>query len=239
MKNIIDVSLAAVHTHTHTHTHTDNSSEIKILADNKIQINNIYNKSYASKNYKIAGITLIALVITIVILIILAGISIAAIKNIQIIDKAKEAKEKYKNVQVKENEILEQYSNEINVSSIKKSTRENLENTEYTLDEQIIGKWINGKNIYRKIIEINQNLPSYSSYKNIDIEYIPVDEIINIDCLYKVNNNTYTTTQNRGYTSYIKDEKNNKGTLQICQGQTGGDGAYATYCIMQYTKTND
>ena len=29
MKNINDVSLAAVHTHTHTHTHTCNFNEIK------------------------------------------------------------------------------------------------------------------------------------------------------------------------------------------------------------------
>ena len=127
MKNIIDVSLAAVH----THTHTDNSSEIKILADNKIQINNIYNKSYASKNYKIAGITLIALVITIVILIILAGISIGVIKNTGIIEKAKQAKDdtnyvvaaekvalainsSYDNSGNRSNELLKENINKIN-----------------------------------------------------------------------------------------------------------------------------
>ena len=97
----------------YTHTHTDNSSEIKILADNKIQINNIYNKSYASKNYKIAGITLIALVTTIVILIILAGISIGTLKNSSLFGKAKKATSDYTNSEKKEKNMLNDYESQI------------------------------------------------------------------------------------------------------------------------------
>ena len=56
MKNIIDKSLAAVHTHTHTHTHTDSFKKIKS------NMKEYKNKSYLSiKNN--GGITLIAFVI--------------------------------------------------------------------------------------------------------------------------------------------------------------------------------
>ena len=61
------------------------------------------------KTKELKGITLIALVITIVILLILAGISISALTNQGLFEKAKEAKQKYENAQKNESEILETY----------------------------------------------------------------------------------------------------------------------------------
>ena len=60
------------------------------------------------------GITLVALVITIIILLILAGISIAALTNTGLFDKAKKAKIEIENAQELENEILADYENKIN-----------------------------------------------------------------------------------------------------------------------------
>ena len=51
-------------------------------------------------NFKNKGITLIALVITIIVLLILAGISIQTIKNIQLFEKTKTAKEEDKKAEV-------------------------------------------------------------------------------------------------------------------------------------------
>ena len=102
MKDIIDKSLAAVH--------TDSLNEIK---NNK--------EEYKNKSYLIiknnGGITLIALVVTIVILIILAGISIIGVTKNGIFSKAKIAKEKYTNAQKIENKKLQEYEKSLTDSS--------------------------------------------------------------------------------------------------------------------------
>ena len=54
------------------------------------------------KTNKQKGITLVALVITIIILLILAGISIQAITNTGLFEKAKEAKKKYTEAEERE-----------------------------------------------------------------------------------------------------------------------------------------
>ena len=55
------------------------------------------------------GITLVALVITIVILLILAGISISALTNTGIFQKAKDAKSASENAEKEQNKILDEY----------------------------------------------------------------------------------------------------------------------------------
>ena len=59
------------------------------------------------------GITLVALVITIVILLILAGISISALSNTGIFQKAKEAKQKSDDATVDQNTKLDEYEKEL------------------------------------------------------------------------------------------------------------------------------
>ena len=53
------------------------------------------------------GITLVALVITIIILLILAGISISALTNTGIFEKAKDAKEKSEVAEKQQSETLD------------------------------------------------------------------------------------------------------------------------------------
>ena len=74
------------------------------------------------------AITLIALVITIVVLLILAGISISALTNQGLFEKAKEAKQKSEDAQKNESAILENYlaqMNAITFSNINKNERRN------------------------------------------------------------------------------------------------------------------
>ena len=59
------------------------------------------------------GITLVALVITIIILLILAGISISALTNTGIFQRAKDAKQKSANAELDQNTKLDEYENEI------------------------------------------------------------------------------------------------------------------------------
>ena len=59
------------------------------------------------------GITLVALVVTIVVLLILAGISISALTNTGIFQKAKEAKQKSEDASEKEQSLLYEYEDEL------------------------------------------------------------------------------------------------------------------------------
>ncbi len=59
------------------------------------------------------GITLVALVVTIVLLLILAGISISALTNTGIFQKAKDAKQKSANAELDQNTKLDSYEEEI------------------------------------------------------------------------------------------------------------------------------
>ena len=59
------------------------------------------------------GITLVALVVTIVILLILAGISISALTNTGIFQKAKDAKKASENAEKEQNAILSEYEKEM------------------------------------------------------------------------------------------------------------------------------
>lgn len=74
------------------------------------------------KNQKDTGITLVALVITIIILLILAGISVSALTNTGLFNKAKEARQKSENAQILENSTLAKYENTI--ESIDNNTRQ-------------------------------------------------------------------------------------------------------------------
>ena len=71
------------------------------------------------------GITLIALVVTIIILLILAGIAIKTLTKTGLFENTKEAKGKYRNLETKENQILTNYSEQINNFNSIASNREN------------------------------------------------------------------------------------------------------------------
>ena len=98
------------------------------------------------------GITLVALVVTIIILLILAGVSIAALTNTELFEKAKKAEHESKNAQELENTIFEDYENSINEIVATGSREENSDKNTYSLEEKQIGTWIDGKKIYRKTI---------------------------------------------------------------------------------------
>ena len=61
------------------------------------------------------GITLISLIIIIILLLVLAGVTINILSNSGIFERAKEAKEKWSDATEKEENLLNQYSNEIDV----------------------------------------------------------------------------------------------------------------------------
>lgn len=156
MKNIMNKSLAAVH----THTHTGESNGLKN-----------FEKEHKIKNYY--GITLIALVITIVVLIILAGVIISiTLGNGGIIDRAKTAKEQYQNATEQEQTDVAKMTNEID-----KNVNGNRETA--TLTEQTVTNMLNNLLVtrkYSKSISVNANTYYFDGGINVDdIEgYTPI-----------------------------------------------------------------
>ncbi len=89
------------------------------------------------------GITLVALVITIVILLILAGISISALSNTGIFQKAKDAKKASENAEKEQRETLGEYEKELNKYTAQELT-ENKINTVLSKTENTVLKDKNG-----------------------------------------------------------------------------------------------
>ena len=106
------------------------------------------------------GITLVALVITIVILLILAGISIQAITNTGLFEQAEKAKKKTENAQIEENEILENYYEQMtSYGGGKQSSAEETAATTHTAAEITYG-WDEIANMAKVIsntTSINEN----------------------------------------------------------------------------------
>ena len=130
------------------------------------------------------AITLIALVITIIILLILAGISISALTQTGLFGKAKEAEQKSKAALELENTTLGDYENEIN-EIVSTGSREESNDNKYSLEEKIIGTWIDGKKIYRrvytgKVTAYNQDLFTVEDQ---------IDALVDIKGYIKMNTN--------------------------------------------------
>ena len=142
------------------------------------------------------GITLIALVITIIILLVLAGVAIAQLTGNGLFEKVQLAKELSDEAQQKENTTLQQYENLIEDTinnnretvTISKEEYDRLKNANtYTTNEVAIGTWIDGKTIYRKIIEIPSGVPT-SGVVNTVGDYSWIDHFLRADAISGSNN---------------------------------------------------
>lgn len=106
----------------------------------------------------------------------------------------------------------------------------------YSLDEVVIGKWINGKPIYRKVID-------FGSLPNSDIKTVPLN-INNLDNVIKLFAIATTGTVIRCLPAsspigeaYNIDIDINGTNIEI---RTGIDrSSYTAYIIVEYTKTTD
>lgn len=135
------------------------------------------------------GITLVALVITIVILLILAGISIASLTGNGLFEKAKLAKERQENAQAKEDETLGEYENKI--GEFVEGTREQGNCNEiYSLEEQVIGTWIDGKPLYRKVIR--EQITATGSREYFLSQSVPEAESYIIESAFVFSDSSYT-----------------------------------------------
>lgn len=112
---------------------------------------------------------------------------------------------------------------------------------EYSTEEKIVGKWIDGKPIYEKVIY--ENITD-RNWNNIQMN-VSIDNIIKLKgILYQGNGhpyfielqgNTYPNIDNRAMLLYKKDEKYI--SYGVLYTQTDLSSAYL-YIIIQYTKTD-
>ncbi len=108
----------------------------------------------------------------------------------------------------------------------------------YSTDEQVVGKWIDGKPLYRKVVTVNA--PSQAN--NSEIIYSlesgcnirKIDGFIITKTKNKYNINTYFTTSDFIY-AYIHNDNR---TIYMKIGNTAYIGSTVTL-ILEYTKTTD
>ena len=187
------------------------------------------------------AITLVALVITIIVLIILAGITITQLNNNGLLKNTNLARGKYINSQKVENVIIDEYSNQINNYQIAGNGRYGVNTmNNYSLDEQIIGTWIDGNTIYKKTIvvtTINNTDFIFDAKEKIDKN---IDKVLatyglgivddgttytNLPCYY--NNSAYLGCFTKSQTKEV----------HIRSGSQYASGTY--YLTFEYTKTTD
>lgn len=131
-----------------------------------------------------------ALVVTIIILLILVGISIQTIMNTELFTNAKETKNAVENSQNAENSIISSYDKKIKETLT--GNREEIKNNEYKEEEKAVGTWIDGKNLYRKVLVKEQTIEPSQTALNIKMGNIENLEYIwdyNIICTNNLNAN--------------------------------------------------
>jgi hypothetical protein len=102
----------------------------------------------------------------------------------------------------------------------------------YSTAEQIIGKWINNKPLYRKVISIS-NLVITTSLTTYPVGLINPDKIVKIDLSMRYSNNHWFTFWH--LTDITYDPINNKILLYGDSTATFPEA----YIIIEYTKTTD
>lgn len=183
------------------------------------------------------GITLIALIITIILLLILSGISIQILNQNGLIKKAEKAKTTITNAQNVENITLAKYNNKIDevisgsrdTITLSKEEYERFKNSStYSEEEKIIGTWIDGKPLYRKIISLDNIIrvygPGWKNF-NLGLSTLNVDKISTIKLL------NYTFI-NYPAAVYIADDN-------LCIYISTSDYYDFSTVVLEYTKTTD
>jgi len=124
----------------------------------------------------------------------------------------------------------------LNNNDIKNTNNKIQESNKYNLEETIIGYWINGKPIYRKVIDCG-NLPNNSS-KNVAHGITNYDDVIKLEGVIRYSTYRFPIPSVPGTTS--------QGTLGLMMGGTNitlrtttDMTSWTAYVIIEYTKTTD
>lgn len=120
--------------------------------------------------------------------------------------------------------------NTTNKSNVVNAINEVNNKFNYSTEEQVIGKWTNGKPIYRKIV--SGTVPQSDQYPIVATGITNLDKVVSISLLLAYGDNRQYFSSTR-YTYYLSKENDNK--ITIVAPDVEGDATF-TIC---YTKTTD
>ena len=129
---------------------------------------------------------------------------------------------------------IETVDNKFNFLTAKIETVDNKFN--FSTDEIIIGKWIDGKNIYRKVIDVRHNGLGVISFR-INVTDLHINYLVNSNALGSGYNNY---GGNKWVMSCITDSGEKDLYLEgKTQNILGKSNEYMHFVILEYTKTTD
>ena len=117
---------------------------------------------------------------------------------------------------------------------VNKQASKNLFDT-YSTSEQVVGKWINGKPLYKRTYQLT-TVASPSSSQNI-ITFSNVDEIIEVTGFVVASPSTYFIPYYYSNTAYVQAYRNSTTSIKFLCGSSYGFGE--TTATILYTKTTD
>ena len=121
--------------------------------------------------------------------------------------------------------------NTTNKGSIVNSINEVNNKFDYSTEEQVIGKWTNGKPLYRKIV--SGNVPQSDLYPTVATGITNLDKVVSISLVLAYGDNRQYFTSVRYNNYYLSKENDNK--ITIVAPDVEGDATFTIY----YTKTTD
>ena len=105
--------------------------------------------------------------------------------------------------------------------------------TEYSTEEKVVGKWIDGKPVYRKVL--SATLPSTNGGSVANLTSLNIDSLVRLESFKTTDArlpNNYKDTSNNGYSLYVS------GTSLLAQ-LTSAIYGKSVNVILEYTKTTD
>ena len=121
--------------------------------------------------------------------------------------------------------------NTTNKSSMVDAINEVNNKFNYSTEEQVIGKWTNGKPLYRKIV--SGNVPQSDNYPTVATGITNLDKVVSISVVLAYGDNRQYFTSVRYNNYYLSKENDNK--ITIVAPDVEGDATFTIY----YTKTTD
>ena len=121
--------------------------------------------------------------------------------------------------------------NTTNKSSMVDAINEVNNKFNYSTEEQVIGKWIDGKPLYRKIV--SGNVPQGDNYPTVATGITNLDKVVSISVVLAYGDNRQYFTSVRYNNYYLSKENDNK--ITIVAPDVEGDATFTIY----YTKTTD
>ena len=109
----------------------------------------------------------------------------------------------------------------------------------YSTSETLIGKWIDNKDLYRKVVVVN-NLPN-NTYSNTAHGITNIDKIVRTSGIMSSNTETLATPLNMHGTSSLFSSNTalyRITSTNVVIGTTADYSGYKAYIVIEYTKTS-